>query len=89
MPDSRHKLEYVRKQVELKQVKTEVIDKIFSKKIRMPSLCCNPCSEELYSNVKWQTEVAEPTSGCELPTNVSVTRTQSDVVWLLLVLMST
>lgn len=28
---------------------------------------------ELYSNVKWQTMMAKPTSDCQLPTNLSVT----------------
>lgn len=73
---SRQKLEYVRKQVELKQKnKNKNWSNWKIKKLRMPSLCFNPCSEELYSNMKRQTEMAEPTSFHELPTNVFVTRT--------------
>lgn len=71
-----HKQKHERKQVELKQGTIEVIKK-FS--VEMLSSWCNPGLWELYINIKWQTVVAEPTSDCQLPTNLAVTREiQSD-----------
>ena len=72
-----HRQKHERKQIELKQGTIEVIKK-FS--VEMLSSWCNPGLWDLYGNAKWQTVMAEPTSDCQLPRNLSVTRgIQSDI----------
>lgn len=70
-PDTNRKNE--RKQIQLKQ---ETVEKI---SVEMLSSWWNPGLQELDSNIKWQTMMAESTSDCQLPADFWVTRgIQSD-----------